>query len=137
MPDEPIPGVPEQRTHYMDLGDFVPEECTLRFSINGREYIFDIGETTVDEVFRIIASEQEAKTLQDVQESKRSVVKKFLLNHLIGGESAESLRENIALVPHEEQEGRLSINQLFDLIQKRVKKKQSGGDLQKQGILLT
>lgn len=114
----------------MDLGDFVPQECTMRFSISGREYRIRSVEAHVDEVFSIIAAEQNAKTLEEVQSSHRSIVAKFLSRHVVEGDP-EQLRKDLDTVPYAPgPDGRLSIARLWVIIRMRVKKKESGADLE-------
>lgn len=113
----------------MDLGDFVPQECTIAFRISGREYKFRFVEAHVDEVFQIIAAEQDAKTLADVHRSHRNVVTTFLARHIVKGDP-EQLREDLNTVPYTPSEdGRLSIAKLWGICRMRVKKKEDGDGL--------
>lgn len=115
---------------FMDLGDFVPQECTMRFSISGREYRFRFVEAHVDEVFLLISAEQEAKTVEEVQRSHRNVVAIFLSRYLVEGDP-EQFRKDLDTVPYVPGvNGRLSIARLFAIIRMRVKKNESGDDLE-------
>ncbi len=120
----------EQQDLFMDLGDFVPQECSMRFKINENEYRFRFVEAHVDEVFAIIAAEQESKNLKEAQESHRRVVLQFLLRHIYHGDP-EQLRIDLESVPYTPSgDGRLSIARLWVILRKRVKKKEPGDDLE-------
>lgn len=108
----------------MDLGDFVPEEQQIRFSVSGRNYVVRYSEATVDEVFAMIASEPMGATAMENIERHRRIVTTFLGNHLMEG-GKDQLAEDLKAVPYSNPGG-LSIQALFEKIQLRVKKNDPG-----------
>lgn len=101
----------------MDLGDFIPEECELRFSIAGRKYECKYTEATVDEVYRILAE----TGMKDTMNDRRKSVSAFLAKCLTSGDNAK-LADDLALLPYISPSGQLDIAQLYESITKRVKK---------------
>lgn len=109
----------------MDLGDFVPEEQEITFGIAGHRYRVRFSEATVDEVFAMIANEQPPEGQDGAIVKQRAIVSRFLGNHLADGDK-DQLAEDLKLLPYSHGE-KLSILELFQRIQLRVKKKRPWG----------
>jgi hypothetical protein len=105
----------------LDLPDFIPEQYSFPLKLNGHSYRFEWGEAHVDEVLAMILNPKD----QDSLKNQRITVTTFLQDHLIEGDKAE-LAKDLALVPFQSKRNGLSILQLLEVINGRVKKNEDG-----------
>jgi len=108
---------------FMDLGDFTEETYEVAFRINGHSYRFSYGEASVDEVLRFLWDEQEST--RNVIDRARAIVESFLCGHVVEGDK-DQLAIDLKSLPYVSLRGSLSIQQLSNLIQTRIKKKEDG-----------
>lgn len=110
----------------MDLGDFIPEEYTLRFKIREHSYEVCYAEATVDEVFRMIV-DNPPESAGGMMEKRREIVLGFLCGHLKKGD-AEQLKKDMVDVPYTSLREGLDIQTLYARLTSRVKKNAESGD---------
>ena len=107
----------------VDLMDFIPEEFTLRFSINKHKYEVSYGEASVDEVLKMLVDPKAPENEDFIDKARRSVVE-FLVKH--AAKDGEKLREDLKLVPYKSTREGLDIVTLKEHIEQRHKKKENG-----------
>jgi len=106
----------------VDLGDFIPKTFKIRFSIEGREYRFEFGEATVDDVLKLLLEGGKEDTMQEA----RRITAEFLVKHAPEGTDREQLKKDLELVPYQSQRGELDISKLYTVIRQRYQKKDLG-----------
>lgn len=110
----------------VDVGDFIPDEYTLRFSICGRSYEAQYAEATVDEVLLLMAETQGPDTKgAALIAHRRAVVAGFLPRHLTQGDK-DQLAEDLKLLPYTSLRDSLDIFTLYRHLTERFKKKELG-----------
>jgi len=108
--------------YFLDLGDFVPEEYVLEFSIRGNKYRFEYGEASTEDVLRFMLQSQKESAL----EKTRDTVTQFLKLYVVTGDP-EQLEKDLALVPYRSQRGGLDLETLLlKVSSERVKKNEPG-----------
>ncbi len=105
----------------MDLGDFIPENYEFSLKLDGHPYRFAWGEAQVDEVLMMILNPKD----EDSIKNQRITVINFLQAHLVEGDK-DQLATDLALIPHQTKRGSLSIMELMDVINGRIKKNETG-----------
>src|SRR4051812_41390491 len=105
----------------MDMGDFVAEEYTLRFTIQGRQYEVRYPEASVDEVLAIMSKQQQPTSQEDEIAGRRRTVTEFFKKHLTTGDP-EQLEKDLALVPYMRAGVAFDIQRLYEPLMMRVKK---------------
>jgi hypothetical protein len=109
---------------FVDLGDFVPAEYGFAFSVQGRRYVVEYGEVRLDDFLRMLATETEAKA-SELYERRRKIVTDFVTKHLTSGDP-EQLKTDLATMPYVSFRGSLAVGQIYEQIQKGIKKKAPG-----------
>ena len=109
----------------MDLGDFVPQETVMRFSIEGRPYEVRYSEARVDEVLQLMLQAQSQQEPKELIAARRQFVTEFLGKNLSIGDQAQ-FAEDLKLVPYSSMRGGLDIYALYAATQARVKKNDLG-----------
>jgi len=109
----------------LDLGDFVPEEYVVRFSINGNPYEVRYQEARVDEVLALLAQAASEQPPRELAESRRKYVTELFRQNLVVG-SPEQLGNDLKLVPYSSLRGELDIYAMWAATQSRVKKNDLG-----------
>jgi hypothetical protein len=110
----------------LDLPDFIPESYELPLTVNSHSYHFKWAEAQVDEVLAMILNPKD----QDPIKNQRITVTQFLQAHITEGDK-EQLAKDLELVPYQSKRGSLSILQLMEAINGRVKKNEAGDSQEK------
>ncbi len=124
------PGGQNEGQVIMDLGDFIPEEYILNFSINGHKYSFKYEEVHVDEILRMLmfgdpTDEKEGEDSKDYINRNRSALYEFLQKYITEGDKAQ-LKTDLDKVPFRSNRGGMSIIRLLAEVNVRAKKKENG-----------
>ncbi len=109
----------------MDLGDFIPEQYSILFSIDGRKYEVQYLEARVDEVLPLLVEAGKAEDISDQMKHRRQLVTELFVNNLVVGEP-EQLKADLLLVPYTSLRGGLDILRMYAETQSRIKKKDLG-----------
>jgi hypothetical protein len=104
-----------------DLGDFVPEEYLIRFSIDGHSYEVRYQEARVDEVLALLSEAASQKPPKELADSRRRYVTELFSQNLTVGDK-DQLAADLKLVPYSSLRGELDIYALYVHTQSRVKK---------------
>lgn len=120
----------------MDFPDFIPEEYTVTFSINGHPYAVRYGEARVDEVLPLLADTLKEQSSAEQAASRRKYLTELFQKNLVTGDPVQ-LAEDLKLVPYVSQRGALDIYTLYTHVQLRVKKKPDLGatTVRRRGLL--
>ncbi len=105
----------------MDLGDFIPENYLLRFSIDERKYEIAYAEARVDEVLPLLLEAGDAKDIKKQAENRRKLVTEMCCANCTVGDPVQ-LRSDLTLLPYTSLRDSLDILKLYVAIQARVKK---------------
>lgn len=108
----------------IDLPDFIAENYTIKFKINGNAYQFNYGEATVDELLRIAWQKTRTEGI-DMIEMERRILSAFLKKVITHGDP-EQLDKDLLTMPYNRPAAPNDINRLMRLIETRVKKNESG-----------
>jgi len=104
----------------MDLGDFIPEDYKISFSIKGSKYRFAFAEASVDEVLKTILKGEAT----DIP-SQRAMALAFLQSHIAEGDK-DQLAKDFALLPFQSKREALDVLTIISIINGRVKKNETG-----------
>jgi hypothetical protein len=114
----------------VDLGDFIPEEYVVRFSIEGRKYEVRYKEARVDEVLQVLLDAAKDQPLEDQIAARRRTVTQLFTKNLSVGDPAQ-LEADLTLLPYTSFKGGLDIFSLYLQVQSRTKKKDPGAPARK------